>query len=205
MFTVCPRCGEYSIEKIIDPTGPYAICPDCGYAHRFLRLPLFIISGASGAGKSTLCLELVSLLRECVVLESDILWGAVPATPDKNYHDYHNTWLHLCKNIAQSGRPVVLCGTIQPDQLERSPQRRYFSAIHYQALVSDDEILAQRLRQRPDWREANSPEFIERMQRFNRWLKEHAPHTQPPMTLYDTSDHSLAETTRATAQWIRSH
>src|SRR5437762_10497370 len=82
MFNVCPKCGEYSVEKPIDASGPFAICPFCGYAHPFLQLPLFIITGSSGSGKTTICLELIPLVQECVILESDILWGAFPADPE---------------------------------------------------------------------------------------------------------------------------
>ncbi len=41
MFNVCPNCGEYAVEKIIDNSGPYAICPHCHHAHPFLMQPLF--------------------------------------------------------------------------------------------------------------------------------------------------------------------
>jgi hypothetical protein len=41
MFNVCPKYGEYSVEKPIDASGPFAICPFCGYAHPFLQLPPF--------------------------------------------------------------------------------------------------------------------------------------------------------------------
>ena len=51
VFTVCPSCGEYSEEKEIDAACPFAICPYCGYRHRSVHLPLFIITGASGTGK----------------------------------------------------------------------------------------------------------------------------------------------------------
>jgi hypothetical protein len=108
VFNVCPQCGEYSVEKTIDPSGPFAICPFCHYAHPFLQQPLFIITGPSGVGKTTICLKLIPLLKECVVMESDILWGAFPATPENNYRDYRNMWLRVAKNIGQAGRPVVL-------------------------------------------------------------------------------------------------
>ena len=75
MFNVCPQCGAYCVEKIIDASGPFAICPHCGHAHPFLQHPLCLITGPSGAGKTTVCLELVPLAQRCVILESDILWG----------------------------------------------------------------------------------------------------------------------------------
>ncbi|SRR5579883_63966 len=203
MFNVCPRCGEYAGEKQIDPAGPFAICPHCSYAHPFLQQPLFIVTGASGAGKSAVCLALVPILKECVVLESDILWGIIPTTAEDNYRSYRNAWLRLAKNIGQAGRPVVLCGSAIPEQFETCPERRYFSTLHYLALVCEEETLIERLKQRLAWRKSSSAEALERMAQFNRWLQEHASTTQPPMTLYNTTNRSISETAEDIAQWIR--
>lgn len=204
MFNVCPGCGAYSVEKIIDPTGPFAICPFCQYAHPFLQQPLFIITGPSGAGKSTICLELVKELQnECVVMESDILWGTPIAAPEDEYSNYHNTWLRVAKNIGQAGRPVVLCGTALPEHFETRPERRYFSTIYYLTIVCDDTLLQERLLQRPAWRKSGTDAFIKEMLRFNRWLKEHAATTEPPMTLYDNSQRTLEESLQDVAQWVR--
>jgi predicted ABC-type ATPase len=203
MFNVCPRCGEYCVEKTIDPSGPFAICPFCHYAHPFLQQPLFVITGPSGAGKTTLCFELVASIHECVVMESDILWGALPATAEDDYHDYRNVWLRVAKNIGQAGRPVVLCGTALPSQFEACPERRYFAQLHYLALVCEDSLLAQRLQSRPMWRDSGSDEFIRRTIAFNRWLKKHAATTSPAMTLCDTSNQPIEETSHWIAQWIR--
>ena len=203
MFNVCPHCGEYAEEKQIDPAGPFAICPHCHYAHPFLQQPLFIVTGASGAGKSTACLALVPILKECVVMESDMLWGLIPPTPEDNYRSYRNAWLRIAKNIGQSGRPVVLCGSAIPEQYERCAERRYFSTLHYLALVCEEAVLIERLKQRPAWRKSGSTETLERMAQFNRWLREHAFTTQPAMTLYDTTQCSIAETAEDIAQWIR--
>ena len=76
MFNVCPGCGEYRADKVIDHAGSYAVCPCCGYQHKFLQLPLFILTGASGVGKTTTCLALAAKTTEVVVMESDILWRA---------------------------------------------------------------------------------------------------------------------------------
>jgi predicted ABC-type ATPase len=203
MFNVCPRCGEDFVEKVIDASGPFAICPACRYAHRFLQLPLFIITGASGSGKTTVGQELLGQMQECVILESDILWGTVPATPENAYREYRELWLRLAKNIGQNGRPVVLFGTAIPEQFEACADRRYFSTLHYLAMVCDDDLIAERLRQRPAWRKSGTTAFIQEMIQFNRWLKAHADATQPPMTLYDTSHRAIAETASNVARWIR--
>jgi predicted ABC-type ATPase len=203
MFNVCPNCGEYSVEKIIDPDGPCAVCPYCQYAHHFLQQPLFVITGASGTGKTTLCLALIPALPECVVMESDILWGLLPATPEDNYQDYRNAWLRIAKNIGQAGKPVVLCGSAVPEQFEHCPERRYFSTLHYLAMVCSENILVERLQDRPAWRQSHSLEFLENMIRFNQWLKKNADLTHPPMTLYDTNHRSIGESTEDVASWIR--
>ena len=201
MFNVCPRCGQYRADKVIDARGPTAVCPLCGYAHPFLQLPLFVLSGASGAGKTTVGLLLVRLLPECVVLDSDILWGAVPATADAN--GFRNTWLRVAKNVGQAGWPVVLVGTALPDEFETCVERRYFRDVHYLALVCDDALLAQRLQRRPAWRGSAKPEVMARMAAFNAFLRAHGPSLQPPIDLVDTSGTTIEESAHAVVLWIR--
>lgn len=131
-MNVCFRCGMYRADKVIDPSGPYAICPECGYKHRFLQLPLLIVSGASGAGKSTVCHHLLGRVTQAVLLDSDILWRAEFNKPEANYRDFFETWLRVCRNISQSGRPVVLfgAGVGVPENIEDCVERRYFSKVH---------------------------------------------------------------------------
>lgn len=203
MFDRCPQCGEYAEEKTVDARGPFAICPLCGYAHRFERLPLFIVTGASGSGKSTLGLALMPVLRECVVMESDILWRTELATPEDGYRGYRNLWLRVANNISQSGRPVVLLGSAVPEQFESCPQRRYFSALHYLALVCDDEALEQRLRARPAWRRSAADPVLTTMREFNRWLREHAATTALPMELLDTTQVTIEQCVAYVKAWIR--
>ena len=203
MFNVCPNCGMYSVEKHIDPSGSFAICPHCQYAHPFLQQPLFLITGASGTGKSTVCLYLTYLLKECVVLDQDILWGVVPDTSEDNYSVFRNVWLRVVKNVGQAGKPVVLCGTALPEQFEECPERRYFSTLYYLTLICDDDVLVGRLKGRPEWRMSYTPEFLENMLQFNRWLKANASLTQPPMTLYDTSNSNIDENVEYVAKWVR--
>jgi predicted kinase len=203
MFNVCPQCGTYSDEKVIDPGGPFAICPACAYAHPFRRLPLFVLSGASGSGKSTIALALVPILQDCVVLESDLLWRPEFATPQDDYRTYRNLWLRVAKNVSQGGRPVVLAGSAVPEQFEACAERRYFSALHYLALVCEDELLEARLRARPTWRHSGTPEVLTEMLSFNRWLRAQAATTTPPMALLDTSHMPVAESVAQTIAWIR--
>lgn len=202
MFNVCPACGEYAVDKRVDPSGPYAVCPRCGHAHPFVMLPLFVVTGASGSGKSTVCLRLARSMPECVVLESDILWCPAFDAPEDGYAAYRDLWLRLAKNVGQAGRPVVLCGTVVPEQFEDRPERRYLSTIHYLALVCDGDALRTRLLSRPRWRESATEEYVRRHVAFDRWLRDHAAHTDPPMALLDTSDLDVGATVEAVRRWV---
>ncbi len=201
MFNVCLNCGAYRADKTIDPDGPFAICPECGHPHPFLRLPLLIVSGASGTGKSTVCHALLGHLPQVVVLDCDILWRPEFNTPEDNYRAFFETWLRMCKNIAQSGRPVLLfgAGLGVPQNLEPCVERRYFSTITYLALVCEPAALAERLRQRPAWRDSNAA-FIEEQQRFNHWFQ--TATTTPPITLLDTTSAPVESTARALSAWV---
>jgi hypothetical protein len=202
MMNVCFQCGMYHADKIIDPSGPFAICPECGYKHRFQRLPLVIIAGASGTGKTTVCQNLLGRITKAVLLDSDILWRSEFNTPETNYRDFFETWLRVCKNIAQSGRPVVLfgAGAGVPENIENCVERRYFSKIHYLALICEDDKLSERLQQRPAWRGTREPSYIQAQIQFNNWFKSYV--SQPVIKLLDTTKTSIEETTEKVESWI---
>lgn len=204
MFNVCYNCGLYRVDKIIDPAGPYAICPECSHKHPFRQLPLLIITGASGAGKSTICQMLTGAISEAVLLDSDILWRAEFNRPEQQYRDYFETWLRVCKNIGQSGRPVVLfgAGIGVPENMEPCLERRYISTTHYLALTCSDELLGARLTSRPAWRNSSQPEFRAAQLRFNRWFIENGPKSDPPVTLLDTTNRFVEETARQVTNWL---
>lgn len=136
------------------------------------------------------------------ILDSDILWRPEFNTPETNFRDYFETWLRVCKNISQSGRPVVLfgAGAGVPENIEGCIERRYFSQVHYLALVCSDETLYERLQQRPSWRGSHEPAYIEVHVHFNQWFKAYA--SQPPIKLLDTTYVPLAETAQQVVSWI---
>ena len=59
-------------------------------------------------------------------------------------------WLRIAKNVGQSGRPVVFCGSAFPEHFEECPERSDFSKLYYLTLVCDDDLLVERLQQRPE-------------------------------------------------------
>ncbi|MBO5256203.1 MAG: AAA family ATPase, partial [Clostridia bacterium] len=105
------------------------------------KQPLFIVTGASGVGKSTTCEELFKneAGKPYLVLESDLLWDEdLYDTPEDNYRAFRSIWMHICANVSQCGKPVVLCGCALPEQFESLPEREFFTEIHYLAVVCDD-------------------------------------------------------------------
>lgn len=207
VFNVCPRCGAYNAEKQIDRVHSTAICPTCGHAQPFRRLPLFLLSGASGTGKSTICLELLrdaTTTQHFIVLDADILWTEEFHAPAQ-WPKYVDLWLRLCKNLHQSGRPVLLAGAGfgVPDTIQPCTEARYFSAIHYLALVCDADVLATRLRERPAWRDSAQDEFLEKQIEYNRWFQENAQRYEPPIALLDTTRISRRASADRVAAWAR--
>jgi AAA domain-containing protein len=205
MMNVCSQCGMYHADKVIDPTGPFAICPECGFKNPFRMLPLLIVTGASGAGKSTACQHLVGQVTQAVLLDSDILWRPEFNSPETNHRDYFELWLRLCKNISQSGRPVVLfgAGVGVPENIEPCIERRYFSNVHYLALVCSDSTLSERLQARPLWRGTRDAAYIDGHIRFNRWFQEYD--RQPAIERIDTTNTLPEVTVAQVSSWIDEH
>lgn len=205
MMNVCHKCGVYRADKVIDPAGPFAVCPECGHKHPFRQLPLLTVSGASGTGKSTIYSQLIGKINGAVLLDADILWRKDFDHPENNYREYMEMWLRMCKNISQAGQPVVLfgAGTGVPMNIEPCVERRYFSQIHYLALVCDGEVLTNRLKARPAWRKSGDPRSLASQLGFNTWFKEDSGKLSQRVELVDTTSASVEETADKIAAWIR--
>lgn len=167
-----------------------------------VRLPLFVVTGASGSGKSTVARGLVAATQEYACLDADVLWRPVYDMPEDGYRAFRDLVLREAKTMSQAGRPVVIMAGGTPDQFESSPDRPSFGELHYLALICDDAVLVGRLLARPAWRMSARPDVIAQQLSFNRWLRDNAPTTTPPMTLIDTSEAPEQETVRQVLEWV---
>lgn len=180
-------------------------CPNCGHRRPFRRLPLFCVSGPSGTGKSTVARLLVDALAErYVVVEQDVLWQSGLRDDEPDHRTFRAAWLRMAAMIHQSGRPVVLCGTVVPPEFEPLPERALFERIVYVALTCDDDVLAERLRHRPAWREWDEPRIAEMLD-YQAWIRAEAQAMHPPITLLDTTDVPVEQTAADLVAWLRAH
>ncbi|MDF2944650.1 MAG: nucleoside kinase [Herbinix sp.] len=145
---------------------------------------LFVITGASGVGKSTVSEILFKNEKEYIIMESDLLWNNIYNTPQNNYREYRELWLKVCCNISQIGLPVVLCGCVTPEQFELCDARKFFKDIHYIAVVSDNTVLIERMKNK---RNIDDENWINSSCEFNDWLKENANKVTPNITLVDST------------------
>lgn len=199
---VCDRCGERCDVPGVE-LGPAIRCERCGHRRPFQQLPLFCVTGPSGSGKSAAARLLVGALAgSYVVLEQDVLWQAGLRDEAGDHRAFRSSWLRMAAMIHQSGRPVVLCGTVVPPEFEPLPERALFTDIHYLALMCAEDELARRLRARPAWRQWDEERVAETLA-FSGWLAAEAVKLEPPVELLDTTDVSVADTARRIIEWVQ--
>jgi hypothetical protein len=153
-------------------------------------------------GKSTVARSVgTALERHVVTLEQDVLWTPELAERPGGIGWFRATWLRLAAMIGQSGRPVLLCGTVVPAELEPLPERVLFDRVDYLALLVDPDVLVGRLRARPAWRGWDE-ERIAEMVDFAEWLRRAASTMEPPVEVLDTSGLGPVDIAAYVQAWV---
>jgi hypothetical protein len=79
------------------------------------KLPLFFVTGSSGLGKTYVMTELRRVLPNLDVFDIDNFLECGVTDDSKIL----NVWLRVARNIAESGRMSIICGTVMPWDVEK--------------------------------------------------------------------------------------
>lgn len=204
---ICLGCCARFTDPVVEPPvggtdAPVPVCAECGRRRPYRRLPLFALTGPSGAGSSTVARLLPGGLADvAVVVEQDVLWTAGLQDPADDFAAFRRAWLRVAA-LSTSGRPVVLVGSVGPEQFERRPERAVVGEIPTGAGGRPGRAPLQPRRARPARRGWDEPRIAEAV-RFDDWLRRTAPTLDPPVELLDTTRRALDETAHRVVERVR--
>lgn len=120
---------------------------------------LYLLVGPWASGKTTILPQLTRLLPEHVVFDWDAIipglssaYGRDVHTDPSTWDGLRQTWLAVVGSVLAGGRDVVLCGPLQPSDVDRAQLPH--SAIHCAFLDCPNELLEQRLSARGEEKQA---------------------------------------------------
>ena len=199
MIGICPKCGNYEWNKQVTEDKQYLFCQQCRHQWKFKAMPLFILTGCSGVGKTTTAQELIRRDTDFIVLDADFLFNIMPHNTDEDYKNWVEQILSLSKNIMQGGKPLLWTIAGALDYFENTYNRRFFTEIHYLALVCNSEDLEKRMREGRNITDSN---WINSSIDYNRWFIEKGIVSNQKIDTYDITGKSISEVADYVTQWI---
>lgn len=168
MVDICPKCGNYDWDKTVE--GGAVTCKKCGHEWGFLKLPLFIVTGASGVGKTTTVQALQRMSRDFVCLDSDLFHSVMPHETREDYMAQTEQLMAFARDVMQCGKPTVWARAGNIDMLGGAYGTRFFSHIYVLALVCGEDELRRRM---TEGRGIRDPEWVRSSVDYNRYFMEH--------------------------------
>lgn len=199
MIGVCPKCGNYEWNKQVTEDKQYILCQQCGHQWEFKVMPLFILTGCSGVGKTTTAQELIRRDTDFIVLDADFLFNLMPHETDEDYKNWVEQILSLSKNIMQGGKPLLWTIAGALDYFDNTYNRRFFTEVHFLALVCKSEDLEKRMR---EGRHITDSNWINSSFDYNRWFIENGIVSNQKIDTYDITGKSVSEVADYVTQWI---
>lgn len=148
---VCARCAHRTPLVVVTEQQQLR-CPGCHEVRTYSPLPMVLVTGASGSGKTTMAQHLRLLFggaRDYAVMDTDLFLHMAQF----GWSAWCNNWLLLAYGLAENGCVLILCGAIDPHDLEDLPARPLVGDIHSLLLTCPAEVTALRLSERPPWRQ----------------------------------------------------
>jgi hypothetical protein len=201
MRHTCPSCFALTVNPAVGTDPDVLVCASCGWRDPYRRPTVFHLIGACGSGKSTVFRTLRSRgLASHVLIDTGLFFDlrADWKDPSDGFAAFKSYCLDVALDVAQAGLDPVLLGATTPEHNEKLPERRYFAAAHYLALVCDDDDLRRRLGARSWWREELIPFDVS----YNAWLRKDGASQLPAITVVDTSHHSVDDVADHVLAWL---
>lgn len=196
MVEICPKCGNFSPDKTVKDNT--IACPKCGHNWGFLRLPLFIVTGASGVGKSTTVHTLQQMSREFVCFESDLLYSIMPHETPEDYMSQTETLMAFSRDVMQCGKPAVWSRAGNIQMLPNAYGTRFFSGIFVLALTAGE---AELRRCMTEGRGIADSEWIQGSVDYDRYFSEHDNIEGVYYDTLDVSKLTVQEAARELERW----
>ncbi len=199
MIGICPKCGDYEWNKQISEDKKYVICQQCGSQWKFKAMPLFVLTGCSGVGKTTTAQELIQRDTKFIVMDADFLYNIMPHNSDADYRNWVEQIMSLSKNIMQAGKPLLWTMAGALEYFENTYNRRFFTEVHYLALVCNTEDLEKRMR---NGRHITDSNWINSSIEYNRWFIENGTLSGKKIDTYDITGKSTFEVADYVTKWV---
>jgi gluconate kinase len=126
---------------------------------------VYLISGPLGVGKSTVCKSLANAMKQCALIEGDLLLHLYRGDTEPPWEErLRLAWLNIVavtRNLLRHRLDVVIDFVVE-DELEwfRSQLSDLEVTLHYTVLHAEPETLMARLRERGDEQYINRSLFL---------------------------------------------
>lgn len=198
MVDICPRCGSYDWDKTVD--GNKITCPKCGHSWDFLKLPLFVVTGASGVGKTATVQALQARSREFVCMDGDMLYNLLPHETAADCLAQTEQTMVFSRNIMQCGKPAVWARAGNIDLLAEAYGAQFFSKISVLALVCPEQELRRRM---TEGRGIQDPGWLQSSTDYNRYFWEHDRIGSVAFDRLDIGNLTVSEAARRVEGWLK--
>lgn len=201
MIEMCPNCGNYEWNKHLSKDKKIITCQHCGHQWNFKAMPLFILTGCSGVGKTTTAQELLQRNTKFIPMDADFFYNIMPHDTDEDYKNWVEQIMSLSKDIMQSGKPLLWTMAGALEHFETTYSRRFFTEIHYLALVLKSEDLEKRMR---EGRHISDSNWIKSSIDYNRWFIENGQLADKKIDTYDITEKTVIEVADYVMEWVNS-
>ncbi len=200
MIAICPGCGNHRWDKEVD--GDWIVCPNCKERWRFIKKPLYILTGCSGIGKTVTAREIQKVTSDFVVLDADMFYNIMPHDTDADYLAQMEQIGSLSKNIMQCGKPVLWTMAGNIDKFPSLYHYRFFDGISVLALVCGEESLRRRM---TEGRHITDDGWINSSVEYNNYFRTHDQIGDVRFDTLDTEGKGIPEVAEAVLAWLRAH